>query len=98
MARFFFYDELVHMSRPPLADIQWLASQMSHLPPFVDGSAVLCGSVSWGNHSWRSDLDIAHFSTIEHPHIEKSLEGVIQQYNDRAAATRSCSRMRDTLI
>lgn len=83
MARFFFYDELISLARTPVEDIQWLAGQIGHLPPFVAGSAVMCGSVSWGKHSWRSDLDIAHFSTIEHPHIDRLLEDVIQQYAAR---------------
>ena len=83
MARFFFYDELVRRARTPVADIEWLAGQISHLPPFIAGSAVLCGSVSWGKHSWRSDLDVAHFSTIEHPHIEALLENVLQEYASR---------------
>lgn len=83
MARFFFYDELISLARTPVDDIQWLAGQIAHLPPFVAGSAVLCGSVSWGKHSWRSDLDVAHFSTIEHPHIDRLLEDVIQQYGVR---------------
>ena len=83
MARFFFYDELIYLARTPVEDIQWLAGQIAHLPPFVEGSAVLCGSVSWGKHSWRSDLDVAHFSTIEHPHIDQLLEDVIQQYGAR---------------
>jgi hypothetical protein len=80
MARFFFYDELIHLARTPVEDIQWLAGQIAHLPPFAEGSAVLCGSVSWGKQSWRSDLDVAHFSTIEHPHLNQLLEDVIQQY------------------
>ena len=83
MARFFFYDELAHLARTPVEDIQWLAGQISQLPPFVEGTAVLCGSVSWGKHSWRSDLDVAHFSTIQHPNINKLLEDVIQQYGTR---------------
>ena len=83
MARFFFYDELIGRARTPVEDIEWLAGQIAHLPPFMDCSAVLCGSVSWGKHSWRSDLDVAHFSTIEHPHIDKLLEDVIQKYDAR---------------
>ena len=83
MARFFFWDELAHFAKPPLGDIQWLAGQIARLPPFVEGSAVLCGSVSWDKHSWRSDLDVAHFSTMEHPHINKMLEDVIHQYGVR---------------
>ena len=83
MSRFYFYDEIAHFARTPLEDIQWLAGQIAHLPPFVEGSAVLCGSVSWGKHSWRSDLDVAHFSTIEHSHIDKLLEDVIHQYSVR---------------
>src|SRR6185503_3672088 len=83
MARFYFYDEIAHFARTPVEDIQWLAGQIAHLPPFVEGSAVLCGSVSWGKHSWRSDLDVAHFSTIEHSHIDKLLGDVIEQYSVR---------------
>ena len=83
MARFFFYDELIGRARTPVEDIEWLAGQIAHLPPFMDCSAVLCGSVSWGKHSWRSDLDVAHFSTVEHPHIDKLVADVIQNYDAR---------------
>lgn len=83
MARYFSYDEIVSRALTPVEDIQWLAGQITRLPPFVEGTAVLCGSVSWGKYSWRSDVDVAHFSTITHPHVEQSIGPVIQQYLDR---------------
>lgn len=83
MARFFSYDEIVARALTPVEDIQWFAGQIVRLPPFVEGTAVLCGSVSWGRHSWRSDVDVAHFSTMAHPHLERSIKDVIQQYLDR---------------
>lgn len=83
MARFFSYEEIVTRALTPVEDIQWLAGQIGGLPPFVEGAAVLCGSVSWGKHSWRSDLDVAHFSTIAHPHVEQAVKDVVQQYLDR---------------
>jgi hypothetical protein len=83
MARFFFYDEIVRQEQTPVDDIQWIAGQIANLPAFVDGTAVLCGSVSWGKPSWRSDIDVAHFSTIAHPHIETAIENIIRQYLER---------------
>ena len=82
MARFFPYDEIVARMLTPVEDIQWLAGQIMRLPPFVEGNAVLCGSISWGKHSWRSDIDVAHFSTISYPHVKQSIKAVIQQYDD----------------
>ena len=83
MARFFPYDEIVTRMLTPVKDIQWLAGQIENLPPFVEGNAVLCGSVSWGGHCWRSDIDVAHFSTISYPHVEQPIREVIQQYANR---------------
>lgn len=83
MARFFFYNEIVDQELTPVEDIQWIAGQITNLPAFIDGSAVLCGSVSWGKPSWRSDIDIAHFSTIVHPHVEPEIDNIIQQYLER---------------
>ena len=67
----------------PVEDIQWIVGQIMHLLPFVEGNAVLCGSVSWGQHSWRSDIDVAHFSTISYPHVEQLIKEVIQRYDNR---------------
>ncbi len=83
MARFFPYDEITTCSRMPSEDTQWLAGQIANLQPFSAGTAVLCGSVAWGNQSWRSDIDIAHFSTITYPHIEKTVDDLVRRYLDR---------------
>jgi hypothetical protein len=80
MARFFSYDEIVNKELTPVDDIQLIAGQIAGLPAFVDGSAVLCGSVSWGKPSWRSDIDVAHFSTLTYSHIGSAIDNVIQQY------------------
>lgn len=83
MARFFPYDEVITRQLPSLKDVQWLAGQIARLEPFMAGSAVVCGSVSWGSHSSRSDIDIAHFATNDHPHIERSVDEVVAQYGER---------------
>jgi hypothetical protein len=83
MARFYSYDEITSRTRTPVEDIQWLAGQIAQLPPFVAGSAVLCGSVSWNKHSWRSDIDVAHFSTLEYSHLDQSLSELISRYTDK---------------
>lgn len=83
MARFFSYDEIVTRMPTPVEDIQWLAGQIMRLPPFIERNAVLCGSISWGKHSWRSDIDVVHFSTISCPHVEQPIKAVIQRYDDR---------------
>lgn len=80
MARFFPYNEITARAPTPVEDIRWLAGRIALLPPFVEGSAVLCGSVSWYKHSWRSDVDIAHFSTFKYPSLDQSLGYVIQDY------------------
>jgi hypothetical protein len=83
MARFYSYEEIALRTPTPMEDIQWLAGEIATLEPFVEGTAVLCGSVSWGKHSWRSDIDIAHFSTITHPQIDRAIEDIVQQYVTR---------------
>lgn len=83
MARFFSYDEITAYNLTPVDDIRWIAGQIAGLPPFVEMTAVLCGSVSWGKFSWRSDIDIAHFSTLEHPHLERSIGEVLDDYRKR---------------
>jgi len=80
MARFYSYEEITVRIPAPMEDIQWLAGEIASLEPFVAGTAVLCGSVSWGKHSWRSDIDVAHFSTIAFPQIDRAIEEVVQKY------------------
>jgi hypothetical protein len=83
MARFLAYQDITTRDPPSRADIQWLAAQIAALPPFVSGAAVVCGSVSWGTHSWRSDIDIAHFRTRDHPAIEADIEKVLSDFHHR---------------
>lgn len=83
MARYFSHRAITSQELPSAKDIRWLAGQISTLPPFADGSAVLCGSVAWGTHSARSDIDIAHFGTAKHPQIEREIEKVVAQYQER---------------
>ncbi len=83
MARFYPHEEVVGRESTPVEDIQWLAGQIRQLAPFAAGTAVLCGSVAWEQPSWRSDIDIATFSTNEHPHIEQSVLEVIEAYAKR---------------
>jgi hypothetical protein len=83
VARYFSYNEITSRQLPSAKDIGWLAGQFATLPPFTSGSAVLCGSVAWGTHTARSDIDIAHFGTAQHPQIENQLEDLVQRYQQR---------------
>jgi hypothetical protein len=83
VARYFSHSEITSRQLPSAKDISWLAGQISALSPFESGSAVLCGSVAWGTRSARSDIDIAHFGTTEHPQIERKIEEVVARYQER---------------
>jgi hypothetical protein len=83
VARYFSHSEITSRQLSSAKDISWLAGQISALSPFESGSAVLCGSVPSGTHSARSDIDIAHFGTTEHPQIERKIEEVVARYQER---------------
>ena len=83
MARFYPYSEITGKALPPIEDLQWIGGQMAQTRPFVQGNAVLCGSVCWGTYSWGSDIDIAHYSTVADPHIEPFIEQVSTSYSER---------------
>jgi hypothetical protein len=84
MARFLPYEDLVERDLLSRSDVQWLAGQISALPAFKQGAAVVCGSVSWGAHSWRSDIDIAHFRSVDYPIIDADIENVVSDFLDRS--------------
>lgn len=73
MPRFYSYEELVGFAPAPLDEISRLAARISDLDPFRQGFAVLCGSVAWGRPSWRSDIDVAVFSTESFPDIASAI-------------------------
>jgi hypothetical protein len=83
MARFFPYNEISGRDPTPVEDLHWLGGQLERLPAFVEGTAVLCGSVAWGNHSWRSDIDVAHFQTKKFSNLSPSIEDVVAKYRER---------------
>lgn len=85
MSRFYHYGELIAAMPVPVSDISWLAGQVSQLPPFVAGVAVLCGSVAWGQPSWRSDIDVVTFRTKAFPDIGPLLQEVVVQYGKAAS-------------
>jgi len=80
VARYFSHEEIIGRQLPATRDIAWVAGEIAKLAPFQAGSAVLCGSVAWGTHSNRSDIDIAHFGTVAHPQIEPIVREVIARY------------------
>jgi hypothetical protein len=84
MPRFYQYNELVTCQPIPPNDILWLAGQVSKLPPFLDGVAVLCGSVAWGQPSWRSDVDVVTFTTEAYPDIAPTIDKVVKDYKESA--------------
>lgn len=60
MARFFSLDEIRAGHITTAEDITMLVEKIRQLKPFEDGEAVIFGSVAWGAHRWRSDIDIAY--------------------------------------
>jgi hypothetical protein len=85
MARFLAYDDIVSRELLSPADVQWIAGQIASLSAFEEGTAVLCGSVSWGTHSWRSDIDVAHFRTTDHPALEDDIKDVLEDFDVRTS-------------
>jgi hypothetical protein len=83
MARYFSHAEIFAGQLPATRDIAWLAGQLAELAPFKEGCAVVCGSVAWNSHSGRSDIDIAHFSTVAHPHIEPEIQATVALFGRR---------------
>ena len=83
MGRFHSYTEVMGKDLPPIEDLQWIAGQIARTEPFREGSAVLCGSICWGVYSWRSDIDIAHFSTLQYPNIDAVVQQVLDGYAER---------------
>ena len=79
------------------ADISWLAGQLSKLPPFLDGVAVLGGSVAWGQPTWRSDIDVVMFATETFPDITAALNEVILEYENNTNGTLLLPKV-DTVI
>lgn len=62
MARFFSYKEIERglITTPEM--ISEIAAALMELEMFKQGQAVVFGSVAWGTHTWRSDIDVANFS------------------------------------
>lgn len=87
MARFFTHEEVATREPPRPEDLRWIAGRLLEFEPFASGSAIVCGSVLWGSNSWRSDIDVAHFSTTEHPRLDRLVNDVLADYaartNDR---------------
>ncbi|MFJ3946379.1 hypothetical protein [Streptomyces griseoaurantiacus] len=82
MPRFYTYDEIVSAETTPANDLLWLATQISALPPFEDGAAVICGSVAWRSPTWRSDIDIALFRTGGHVDIKRDIATLLHAYRE----------------
>jgi hypothetical protein len=93
MARFLAYETLISRSLPRREDLQWLAGQIAALAPFTQGDAVVCGSVCWGSHNWRSDIDVAHFSTVEHPRLENLTQRVLEEFDTRTGHSRAAPQI-----
>jgi hypothetical protein len=78
--RFYEYHDLVTHQPVLPSDISSLANQVSRLPPFSSGVAVICGSVAWGSPSWRSDIDVVTFKTESFSDITPVIENAIKKY------------------
>jgi hypothetical protein len=81
MTRFFAFDVINSRVPAPQNDVLWLAGRISELPEFVEGSAVLCGSVAWGQPTWRSDIDIALFKRKPGDDLSKAIEKILRAYD-----------------
>jgi hypothetical protein len=81
MARFYPFDEISSREPAPQADVLWLAGEIAQLPAFAEGSAVLCGSVAWGQPTWRSDIDIALVKKKSAPDISRPIAKLVKAYD-----------------
>lgn len=75
MARFYTFNEIQRGLILTAEQITALATKIQKLPAFQEGHAVVYGSVAWGDHSWRSDLDIA-FGGIDNYYLREEKEEV----------------------
>ena len=66
MARFLSYDEIERGLVPTRETLSEIASDFMQLEAFQSGGAVVFGSVAWGEHTWRSDIDVADYSNREY--------------------------------
>ena len=62
MARFLSYHEIEKGLIPTKETLAEIASDFMQFNEFQSGGAVVFGSVAWGEHTWRSDIDVADFS------------------------------------
>jgi hypothetical protein len=83
VARYFYHREISSQRLLSGDEIRELAGKISALPAFARGTAVLCGSVAWGTHQPRSDIDIAFFGTVEHPSLEDDIKEIVAHYEER---------------
>jgi hypothetical protein len=97
MPRFYSYRELIERRPIPLEDISRLAAEVARLPPFLEGVAVLCGSIAWGRPAWRSDIDVIAFATESFPDISPAIRNVIEGY-DELSGSRSLLPNSDVIV
>lgn len=64
MARFYSFEEIEKGLVLTKEQVGTMAQRIMKLPSFQDGRAVVFGSVAWGEHTWRSDIDIANRAKI----------------------------------
>lgn len=87
MARFFSYEEIKRGLITTSETVSEIAAALMKLEMFKQGKAVVFGSVAWGAHTWRSDIDVADFSK-EHWDLHVPVDMVLfkffkQQYGDK---------------
>jgi hypothetical protein len=80
VARFYSYRQLVGLQPAPVPFIRALAAEISQLPAFIAGRAVLAGSAAWGSSSWHSDVDIVAYMSHESQSLESDIAAAVDAF------------------
>jgi hypothetical protein len=80
MARVFSYQDLAQDRPAPAADVVRIANEISSLPAFRSGHAVLIGSAAWGDASWRSDIDVVAYGSSDTKQLDADIQELLAIY------------------
>lgn len=81
MSRFYSYRQLVGVSPAPAPLVVGLTAELSRLPAFGSGLAVIAGSAAWATPSWRSDIDIVAFKSDGSLDLEAGIAAAAQAFD-----------------
>lgn len=80
MSRFYGYRQLVGVAPAPAPLVVGLSTELSRLPAFGSGLAVIAGSAAWATPSWRSDIDIVAFKSEGSRDLEAGVAEAAQAF------------------